>query len=194
MAIRMKHVYMNFDETNVFTNLNLDFCKGKPTAVMGPSGVGKTTLINMLCGFLTPDYGEIEGLSALKISVVFQEDRLLEHLCGLENILYVLKNPKQHVKAAKALLDEAGLLEDAYKLAKYYSGGMKRRLALCRALAADFDLLILDEPLKGLDAALKPKILQMIKTRTMGKTVIFITHDRAEAESLDCPIVEISPA
>jgi len=192
MAIRLKHVYMNFDETNVFTNLNLDFRKGRPTAVMGPSGVGKTTLINMLCGFLTPDYGEIVGLNALKISVVFQEDRLLEHLCGLENILYVLKNPKQHVKTAKALLDEAGLLEDAYKLAKYYSGGMKRRLALCRALAADFDLLILDEPLKGLDAALKPKIMDMIRRHSMDKTVIFITHDRAEAESLNCPIVEIN--
>jgi len=189
----MKHVYVNFDDNNVFANLNIDFRLGQPTAVMGPSGSGKTTLINMLCGFVKPDYGVIEGLDALKISVVFQEDRLLEHLCGLENILYVLKNPKQHIGLAKALLNEAELYKDAYKLAKYYSGGMKRRLALCRALAADFDLLILDEPLKGLDTTLKPKIMNMIRKRSANKTVIFITHDREEAASLNCPIVEINP-
>jgi len=192
MAIRLKNVYMNFGDKNVFTNLNLELQTGAMTAIMGPSGAGKTTLVYLLCGLLRPDYGAIEGVDRKKTAIVFQEDRLLGHLSGLENILYVQKNPKLYVNTALGLLDEAGLMDDANRLAKNYSGGMKRRLALCRALAANFDILILDEPFKELDAALKPKIMQMVKSHSAGKTVILITHDSAEAEFFGCPIVNIT--
>ncbi|MCL2397939.1 MAG: ATP-binding cassette domain-containing protein [Defluviitaleaceae bacterium] len=192
MALELRHIYKNFGDHNVLTNLSLFFPENRVTAIMGPSGSGKTTIINIIAGLQTPDHGEIAGLRGHKFSMVFQEDRLLEHRSGLNNVLYVLPRPKAHETRALELLNQAGLAQDVYKRARDYSGGMKRRLALCRALAADFSLLILDEPFKGLDAALKPKIMAMVKTRAAEKTVILVTHDKEEAAFFGSRIIDIT--
>ena len=192
MAIELKNIYKNFGDKNVFTNLNLVLRERQFTAIMGPSGSGKTTLVNLLCGLLVQDYGEILGLGGHKISVVFQEDRLLEHRNGLANLLYVLRNPTAQEARAWELLAQAGLAGDAHKRSRDYSGGMKRRLSLCRALIADFSVLILDEPFKGLDANLKPKIMRMVKELCAEKTVILITHDISEVNFFNCPWVDIT--
>jgi len=190
--MEIRHVYKSYGEKIVFTNLNLNFPAGKFTAIMGPSGSGKTTLINLILGIIQPEHGEIVGFAGQKIAAVFQEDRLLEHKSGLDNVLFVLRDADKGRDVAWELLKRAELSEDAYKKARDYSGGMRRRLALCRALVTDFDMLILDEPFKGLDAALKPKIMEMVKEKCVGKTVLLITHDKDEADFFGGHTVDIS--
>ena len=188
----LRHIYKNFGDKNIFTNFNLIFPKMGFTAIMGPSGYGKTTLINLILGIVKPDHGQILGFDNKEIAAVFQEDRLLEHKSGLDNILFVLRDGAKAGDVAWEMLARVGLAQDAHKKARDYSGGMRRRLALCRALAADFDILILDEPFKGMDAALKPKIMALVKQKCAGKTVFFITHDRTEADFFDSHIIDIS--
>jgi len=192
MALELIHVYKNFGDKNVFTNLNLSFSEKKVTAVMGPSGSGKSTLINLMLGIYRPDYGELKGFKDKRFSVVFQEDRLLEHKNGINNILFAVRNPKVHEARAWELMMDCELSEDAYKKTRDYSGGMKRRLSLCRALISDFDVLILDEPFKGLDEALKPKIMDVVQKHSAYKTVILVTHDKSEAVYFGGRIIDIT--
>jgi len=193
MAMELRHIYKNYGEQNIFTNLNLILSEIGFTTIMAPSGYGKTTLVNMILGITKPDHGEIMGFDGKYIAAVFQEDRLLEFRSGLENMLFVLRSPTAaDIESAWQLLTQAGLAEDAHKPAREYSGGMRRRLALCRALLTPFDLLILDEPFKGLDAALKPAIMAMVKQKCAGKAAILITHDKDEAEFFDSTVIDIS--
>ena len=161
------------------------------TCVMGSSGRGKTTLANIIAGLLSPDSGTISGIDGLKVSYVFQEDRLLDWETALSNVLFVTNPTKEYVDKAKKLLTQAELSGSINIKASKLSGGMKRRVCLCRALIADYDLLILDEPFKGLDTDLKPKIMSMVKEHTQGKIVICITHDHQEAEFLGGHLVEL---
>jgi len=193
MAFELRHIYKNYGDKNIFTNFCHIFPEARTTAIMGPSGAGKTTLINIILGITWPDHGQVCGLADKRISVVFQEDRLLEHKSGLNNILFVLREPALHVDRALELLGLVGLADDAHKKARDYSGGMRRRLALCRALITDFDILILDEPFKGLDEILKPKVMAMVKEQSRKSTVILVTHDKSEAEFLGSRIIDISP-
>ena len=190
--LEAKHIYKNFGEKNIFTNFNLVFPEKGFMAIMGPSGYGKTTLMNLILGLTKPDHGEILGFSGKEVAVVFQEDRLLEHKSGLDNILFVLQKSAAAKSAAWEMLTRTGLAEDARKLAREYSGGMRRRLALCRALVTNFDILILDEPFKGLDTALKPEIMALVKEKCRDKTAILITHDKDEADFFGSHVVDIS--
>ncbi|MCL2620763.1 MAG: ATP-binding cassette domain-containing protein [Defluviitaleaceae bacterium] len=191
MAIQMTNIHKRFGDDVIFSGF--DFAvgdKGK-VAVMGESGRGKTTLINLICGIIQPDQGVITGVDAQKISVVFQEDRLLPYKSGLANLLFPLRQAKAHTQRAIDLMTQMGLGQDVYKKAALYSGGMKRRLALCRALLTDFDLIILDEPFKGLDVALKSQAMGIVKEQTKNKTLILITHDTTEADFFGATITNI---
>jgi len=191
--LELKHIYKSFGEKNIFTNFNLTIPEAGFMAIMGPSGYGKTTLVNMILGIIQPDHGEFLGFGGKEVSVVFQEDRLLEHKNGLDNILFVMGNSSEANKeAAWELLTRTDLDGDAHKPAREYSGGMRRRLALCRALVTDFDILILDEPFKGLDAGLKPEIMALVNEKCKGKAVILVTHDIEEARFFNSHIVDIS--
>ena len=163
----------------VLKDVNLRFLNGI-TCIMGPSGVGKTSLAYIIAGLILPDSGRVIGVNGKKISMVFQEDRLLEWENAINNVLFVKKNRT----LAEKLLIEAGLKDSMYKKTSELSGGMKRRVCICRALVADYDILILDEPFKGLDAGVKPSIMEMVKKHSAGKIVICITHDLIEAEFL----------
>ncbi|MCL2170607.1 MAG: ATP-binding cassette domain-containing protein [Defluviitaleaceae bacterium] len=191
MSISLTHVYKSYDDDNVFTNLNISFPHNETTVIMGASGCGKTTLINMLAGLTDYDHGEISGIDFERLSMVFQEDRLIEHLNGIDNLLITMRNTRENTPRAMDLLNRAGLGEDAKKIAREYSGGMKRRLALCRALMIEFDFLILDEPFKGLDEDIKPRIMELIREQTAGKTVLIVTHDPTEARFFRCPIIRL---
>ena len=190
MAIKITNLSKAYDDKVVLNGFNLTLEKGI-TSIMGASGSGKTTLVNILAGFIKPDKGEMDIPPDTRFSFVFQEDRLLEWETSLANVLFVRKDPKEATPKAIELLTQADLESSIQKKARELSGGMKRRVAICRALIADYDVLILDEPFKGLDAGIKPKIMQMVKNNAKNKYVLVITHDPSEVEFLGGKVVDI---
>lgn len=185
MDIKINNLSKAYDGQTVLSNFTHTFKEGTTTCIMGKSGVGKTTLLSILMGLENADSGQINGLSDKKISAVFQEDRLCMNLTALLNIKMVL--PKNsHISDEKiiSLLSKIGIDASDKKTVSEYSGGMCRRVAILRALLADFDLLIMDEPLKGLDPETKSSVIALIKEYTAGKTVILTTHDPTDVDAL----------
>ncbi|MGI6151531.1 MAG: ATP-binding cassette domain-containing protein [Christensenellales bacterium] len=152
-----------------------DFCVSLPDAgrvcFFGPSGCGKTTLLRALSDRMTQ--------SGMRVAWVFQEDRLLPWASALDNVLLGGANKEE----AMALLSELGLKDAADKRPGELSGGMKRRVALARALAFQGDAMILDEPFKGLDAESKG-IAAALLLRLGPPLCLLVTHDREEATLL----------
>ncbi|MBQ4429110.1 MAG: ATP-binding cassette domain-containing protein [Clostridia bacterium] len=170
----------------VFGDFSMELREGEALAVMGESGSGKTTLVKLMLGLIKPDSGSIEGLDGKRISVVFQEDRLLPWYSAKENIALVLHGMDKAEREQKALelLAETELSEAADKPIRELSGGMQRRVSIARALAFGGDIIILDEPLKGLDAELKKRVAERI--RRHFSTILLITHDEDEAALFGC--------
>lgn len=192
MAIEIKNLTKAYDRQAVLENLSLTFDDGSFTCIMGKSGVGKTTLLNILMGLENADSGVICGLDDKKVSVVFQENRLCNNITALLNIKMVIqKDSRITDDKISECLRRIGLGNDLKKPVSEYSGGMKRRVAILRALLADFDLLIMDEPLKGLDDETKETVIALIKELTKEKTVIMTTHDDSEASLLEANIISI---
>ena len=178
-----------FGDNSVLDNFTHDFADGKVTAVLGKSGCGKSTLLNVLMGLLEPDGGEAIRGDGERISAVFQEDRLCENLTASANIRLV--TGKRYTRGEIAAeLAAVGLGDCADKPVRELSGGMKRRTALIRALLAEYDVLFLDEPFKGLDADTKRTVLEYCRRKTAGKTVVFVTHDKDECAALSDEIIE----
>ena len=153
------------------------------TWLRDPSGTGKTTLLRILLGLEQADSGTVSGLEGKHLAAVFQEDRLLEHLDAQGNLRFVL-GPAYDEASALSLLAELGLAGEEGKAVRAYSGGMKRRLALARALLAPSDALVLDEPFAGLDSENRCRCLEAIRRRTAGKPVLLVTHDGGEDPEL----------
>ena len=190
MAVELRGICKSFGDKLVLSNFDLVLERGI-TCIMGASGKGKTTIVNILAGLVKADAGSVNIPSGTKFSFVFQEDRLLEWESALTNVLFVTTNAKKNDPRAKELLTEAKLSDSIHKKAKELSGGMKRRVAICRALIADYDIIIMDEPFKGLDAKIKPRIIDMVKKHTKGKIGLVITHDIGEAEYLGGKLVSL---
>lgn len=190
MNIMIRNISKSFEDKNVLVNFCATIPLHKTTAVMGSSGIGKTTLANILLGFEKPDSGEITGIPQKK-SAVFQEDRLSENFSALANVQAVCKKGQDKDKAV-ALLCQLGLAEELKTKVCDLSGGMKRRVALARALCADYDFLILDEPFKGLDAGTKASAIETVKQHTNNKTVILITHEKETATAMADHIIDLN--
>ena len=191
MEIKLKNIYKSFGEKHVLENISMTFNEGI-TCIMGSSGRGKTTLVNIIAGLIEQDAGTVSRCEKTKVSYVFQDDRLLDWETALSNVLFVANPSKDYTKKARQLLIQAGLSDSIDIKASKLSGGMRRRVCLCRALIADYDVLILDEPFKGLDEGLKPKIMSMVKEHANeNKIVICITHDYSEADFLGGTLVEL---
>lgn len=184
MSIEIKGLVKYYDDLQVFENFNASIEEGKVTCIMGPSGCGKTTLLSILMGIEKVNSGIIKGLENKRRSAVFQEDRLCENLSALTNIRLVCTSDVSK-KDILAALNKVGLSSSEYKPVRELSGGMKRRVAIVRALLSDFDILYLDEPFKGLDSDIKETVINFTKEKcNNGKTVIMVTHDQNEAESM----------
>ena len=179
----------SFGEKQVLKDFSLSFPVGKTSVLMGPSGCGKTTLLRLIAGLETPDAGSILGVPE-RISFVFQEDRLAERLSAYRNLRLVLGKqvPKETVRQH---LKELKLLEEEKKPVHTFSGGMKRRLAIARAMLYPSSLVILDEPFKGLDAALKAEVMDYVKRHRDGRTLILVSHDREEAAFMEGELTEM---
>ena len=155
---------------------------GKVTGLMAPSGAGKTTLLRILMGFETADSGSIQGLNGLRLSAVFQEDRLCENLTPISNLRLVA--PALTAADAVVALQGVGLIDCLAQPVRELSGGMRRRVAILRALLADYDLLFLDEPFKGLDEETKAHVIADTRRRCAGRTVLLVTHDADELTAM----------
>ena len=178
-----------FGDKEVLGGISLSFKGGEITCIKGPSGCGKTTLLRILAGLETQDSGTVSGLPE-RIGFVFQEDRLSEDFSAVSNIrLATGKTVSRDV--IESHLREIGLGNDLSKPVREFSGGMKRRVAIVRAVLYGADLLIMDEPFKGLDAELKRSLIDYVKKYTCGKTVICVTHEPAEAEYIGGRLIDM---
>ena len=189
MDIHVTNLSKAFGDNVVIRNLNMVFPGGKRTAVMGRSGCGKTTLLRILMGLETYDSGVLSGIPK-HISPVFQEERLLENFNVISNIAFAADKSVQKDVILRHL-DEVGLRECAYQNASQLSGGMKRRVVIVRAMLAKKELLLLDEPLKGLDEGNKEQTAEYIKRCSDGITTIMVTHDSNEVDIMDASLLRM---
>ena len=190
MKIEITNLNKAFGEQQVLKDFSLTVEDGRCTCVMGPSGSGKTTLLNIILGLEKKDSGTMEFKPSdepLKPSVVFQEDRLIEGSDAFTNVCLPCRN-KIPADELRQKFADIGLEDYEGKPVRKLSGGMQRRVAILRALLADYNLLVLDEPFKGLDDALKEKVIAFVKAETIGKTVLLVTHDITEANALDATV------
>lgn len=190
MDIQLVHVSKRFEDKVVFEDLNLSFAEGRLSCLMGASGIGKTTLIHMLMGLTRPDSGQILGCRNRRFAAVFQEERLIEHWDAVRNVRLVCDKAVTTEQIRKELCQVG--IEDPDKAVCDFSGGMRRRVALVRAILAKSDVLILDEPFKGLDEELKNMLIGYVKHNSHGKSVIVVTHEKEEARLLEADIVTLT--
>jgi len=182
MNIEIKSLSKTFGEKIIFDKLDMVIPEGKVTAVLSPSGRGKTTLLRIITE-LDKDYtGEITGLPD-KISVLFQEDRLFPHLNAVDNVL-ACSSPDVTRQDVTDIFDKLGLENIPSEPITVLSGGMKRRVSLARALLADCSMLILDEPFKGLDDANRRRVASTVLEYANGRTVMLFAHEKNEGELL----------
>ena len=183
-SIKLCKIKKSFGINPVIDDLSCSFPKGETSALLGISGRGKTTLMRILMGLEKADSGEILGLDGLRPSAVFQENRLCENLSAVSNIRLV--NPSLTRGEVLREMEKVGLCGCADQSVCSLSGGMKRRVALLRAIMADWDILFLDEPFEGLDSETRKKTIAYVRSRTRGKTVLIVTHVPQELEMLGC--------
>ncbi len=188
-AVRLINISKSFGNKEIFRDFSCSFEHGNKYCIMGESGCGKTTLLNMLMSVVTPDSGEISGVPH-NISAVFQEDRLCESFSAVGNILAVTGNkvPEEEIIYC---LSELGLSGNENVPVSTLSGGMRRRVAIARALLAESELILLDEPFTGLDDETKETVIKVILVYTKGKTLVAVTHDRSDAELLCAEILRL---
>ena len=189
MDITLEHISKSYGTNTVLIDFSHRFPAGRLSCILGPSGCGKTTLLRLIAGLETADSGRIDGVEGRRISAVFQENRLFDELGAAKNVLLTAR-PGFTRTDAENLLAALGLPSERKPLSAY-SGGMQRRTAIARALAAEYDLLLLDEPLTGLDIETKQVVIDVILKHTAGKTCIWITHDEETAAALGSEILRM---
>lgn len=186
--MKIHNLHFSFEDTVIFDGLNLEIPEGQITAVMAPSGKGKSTLLRLIAGLLMPSQGSIDT-NGQSVGIMFQEPRLFGQLTVLQNVMLVIKKDKNKQARAMALLESFGVADAADKYPEELSGGMAKRVSLARAIAYNPDILLLDEPFSALDVKTREDV--MCKTRQLlsAKTVILVTHDQSEAQSFaDCTV------
>lgn len=183
------HLDKSWGSMVIFRDFSISFPKGEITSILGPSGCGKTTLLNILAGSLLPERGEVNDFESRKISIIFQDARLLPWKTTLANIEFVLLDQFNEAKSrliALEYLEMMGLTEFQSYYPSQLSGGMKQRVAMARAFAFPSEIILMDEPFRALDVKLKENLmLEFLKLWEKDKrTVIFVTHEIGEALKL----------
>lgn len=175
-----KSISKKYEENLILENINFELYSGEIISILGPSGIGKTTFLNILIGLTEQTSGEIINFEN-KIGYVFQEDRLVSWLNLFENIKLVQKNSNDNEIFKN--LELVGLSDYYNYFPSQLSGGMKHRGSIARALTYAGDIMLLDEPFKSLDIKLRLELLDLMKflkdTRKIG--FILVTHDIEEA-------------
>lgn len=199
MSLEIKGLDKKYGELEIFRDFSISFAEGTITCILGPSGCGKTTLLNIIGNIIPPDSGTLTGFDGKVISYIFQDPRLLPWKSVRGNIEFVLDRSMAPEEREK-ITDRFIRLVELEDFAGYYpsglSGGMRQRVSIARAFAYPSDIILMDEPLKGLDLKLKLSLIQTFSHlwQEERRTVIFVTHDVDEALLLGNDIVVLSRA
>jgi phospholipid/cholesterol/gamma-HCH transport system ATP-binding protein len=204
-AVELKKLSFKRGERDIFKNVDIHIMRGKVTGIMGPSGCGKTTLLRLIAAELKPSQGEVwvngvnlpslsrSGLFDLRkqMGVLFQSGALFTDLDVFENVAFPLrvhtKLPEEMIRDIVLMKLQAVGLRGAFELMPdELSGGMKRRVALARAIALDPQILMYDEPFVGQDPIAMGVLVRLIRllTDALGITSIVVSHDLAETASI----------
>lgn len=175
----ISHLYKAFGDKQIISDFSLRFEPCEHICITGASGKGKTTLLRLICGLEKPDRGELIGFEDAVFSMVFQEDRLIEGMNAEDNVALTCHLPKAVIRDELLSL---GITEFDVPVSKF-SGGMKRRVALCRAMVAKANFLLLDEPYKGLDQLTRQNVIKVCEKHMVDKTVFMVTHHIEEAKA-----------
>ena len=195
-----------FDGTPFLRHVNMSVTRGEIVTLVGPSGSGKSTLLRVICGLEAPSAGQViidgHDMTAIPphrrpVGMVFQDNQLFPHLSVADNVGYALRiaradrATREHT--VRDMLHLVGLSGFANRRVDRLSGGEAKRVAVARSLAASPAILLLDEPLTGLDAALHDRMLDDLATliALRGTTVVHVTHDVDEARAFGSRIVDI---
>lgn len=203
--IEVKNLTFKRGERVIYDNLNLQVQKGKVTAIMGPSGIGKTTLLRLIGGQIIPEQGEIlfDGQDICQASnkelyqlrqrmgMLFQSGALFTDLSTFDNVAFPIREhttlPEELIRKLVLMkLESVGLRGAAHLMPSELSGGMARRAALARAIALDPDLIMYDEPFTGQDPISMGVIVELIKklNQALNLTSIVVSHDVTEVLSI----------
>lgn len=179
--IIFKDISKSYGNRTVLKNFNIEIREGQTTFVLGKSGSGKTTFSKIVLGLEKIDTGKISGLDGKKISVVFQEDRLMENMTIGSNFKMTVNS---HINSKQIIekMEKIGLFQSLETKISELSGGMKRRISILRAFLIEFDLIVMDEPFRGLDDETKEIVMNFVIQNIKGKTAIIITHNKDEVE------------
>lgn len=201
-VIRLDHVYKNFGSTEILKDISLTCKKGKIYGFVGYNGSGKTVMFKCICGFFKCTKGAIyiQGKQMGKdidmlnqAGIIIEEPGFLRKWDGYHNLefLYTIRNKKDK-DHLYAILEKVGLDPKSKKKVEKYSLGMRQRLAIAQAIMEDPDILILDEPMNGLDkdgvAEMRSLFLEM---KTAGKTILLASHNREDIEALCDEVYEM---
>lgn len=197
MKYRIENINKYYNDLNILKDISIEFDKYKTTCILGESGVGKTTLLNIISGITEKDFGEIIGFQNEDISFVFQEDRLIPWKNVADNIRFVLDkkmNKEKNEKTIDKYLKLVNLEEYKYFYPKALSEGMRQRISILRAFIYPSNILIMDEPFKSLDINNKQIVIELFKKLCAieKRTCILVTHDIDEALALGDKIVILS--
>lgn len=180
-SINIENISFAYEDKIVFENYSQRFPIGETSVIMAPSGFGKTTLLYMIAGLISPTNGNINiPINNPKFSFAFQDLRLIESLNVKKNITLV--NSNISTNDLDKCLEALDIKDLADKKVSALSGGEKSRVSIARALMADYDILLLDEPFNGLDDTTKDNVIKYIKEKTAHKTVLLVTHNNDEAD------------
>ena len=186
-SVELTHIYKSFGKRPIFLNFSCAFHANSINIVFSAAKKGKTTLLMMAAGLMEPDFGNIKRVAP--ISMAFADDRLVPHLNALDNCLLSSALPKKKEAFAMDMLGRLHLKHMAKAYPKDLSPCESRRLSLCRALIADYELLILDEPLLNLDKNIIPIVLEQIKQHSRGKICIIATNSTHYLKELRAKMV-----
>lgn len=177
----------------LFVNFSLRFGAGI-TAILGPSGLGKSTLLRIVVGRLAPTHGTISGIDGLRISWMGQSGGLMPWASVEDNVLLGarLRGETPNVTKTQALLARLGLAGHETKRPAELSGGMRQRAALARVLMEDAEIVVLDEPFVHLDAAAKARLYSIAAQEFAGRIAVLVTHDPLEALALAQRVVVLA--
>ena len=183
-------LWKSFDGKEILRDVTFSVRNDEIVCLMGPSGVGKTTLLRILMGLEKPDRGQRTDLPK-RFSADFQEETLCEPFSAFRNVRIACPKTVSDAEIFQALLEVGLTASEVWQPVCEYSGGMKRRCSLVRALLGEGSYLFLDEPFKGLDEENRKKAISLLFRMRNGRGCFLVTHDLSDAEALGATVLTL---